>query len=252
MPHQQQAAATGSPSTASPPGLDCPLCGSYDSRSTQSESFQFPRNLLCKKCGTHWKPKTPVAWPLILILVGGIICLFGIAMFPYALAHPYETDAAGRVRADTIGTLRVGAFWFFGLGGLVVTAGLATLRGGQGAGRIIQLGSLASVPANARAEHSGGPIRWFHVALPLVLPYVALPYGLINILFIPRRSRSGWTMVIICGAWLALFFMAVAIAAPPKDQAGFRPSYHRPRQSKPGPQPRTTPGEHGRIPEVAQ
>jgi hypothetical protein len=55
----------------------------------------------------------------------------------------------------------------------------------------------ATVAAMTEAERiaSRDPIRWFHVVFAIVVPYVGLPWGIVNLL--RRKRRSGLLLVVV-------------------------------------------------------
>jgi TRAP-type C4-dicarboxylate transport system permease large subunit len=54
----------------------------------------------------------------------------------------------------------------------------------------------------AQAAASGG-IRWFHIVFAVLMPYIGLPWGIVNL--IRKRRRSGLALVLI-SAFMLLFF----------------------------------------------
>ena len=55
-----------------------------------------------------------------------------------------------------------------------------------------------------------GQLRWYHVVVSILLPYVGLPWGIINL--ITKRRKSGLVMTIISGIWI-LVFVIIMLAA---------------------------------------
>ena len=65
-------------------------------------------------------------------------------------------------------------------------------------------------PSENIPETSDDYIAWYHILVAIFLPYVGLPWGIMNL--VKRRPRSGRMMAIISGILLALF-IAINIAA---------------------------------------
>lgn len=59
-----------------------------------------------------------------------------------------------------------------------------------------------------------GDIRWYHVVVAIVIPYVGLPWGIIN-LVLGRRS-SGLLLTILSACLLALFFLPILLSSHPR------------------------------------
>ena len=64
------------------------------------------------------------------------------------------------------------------------------------------------------AEQVAGPkedrTRWYHVLISIVLPYVGLPWGIVNLC--KKKQKSGLTMVIISSIVLLIVFLPIILA----------------------------------------
>lgn len=67
----------------------------------------------------------------------------------------------------------------------------------------------ATVPPMTEAERiaSRDPIRWFHVVFAIAVPYVGLPWGIMNL--IRRKRRSGLLLVVVS---IIVFVLALGIS----------------------------------------
>lgn len=59
-------------------------------------------------------------------------------------------------------------------------------------------------------EQKGDQVQWYHVLVSILLPYVGLPWGIVNLC--KKRSRSGKALVIISTLILLVVLFAIIFA----------------------------------------
>jgi hypothetical protein len=68
------------------------------------------------------------------------------------------------------------------------------------------------IKKRCRAETPGSTIdeiRWYHIVVAVMLPYAALPWGIVNL--VKKRRRSGLVLVLISGFLLLVAVVTIVI-----------------------------------------
>ena len=70
------------------------------------------------------------------------------------------------------------------------------------------------VPPISDAERiaSLDPIRWFHVVFAILLPYVAIPWGIVNLV---RRKRRSGVFLVVASIIVFVLVLAICLIATP-------------------------------------
>ncbi|MBL9114338.1 MAG: hypothetical protein JNJ83_04975 [Verrucomicrobiaceae bacterium] len=140
----------------------------------------------------------------------GRVC--GILAFLWAISG-FNPDAGNLLRWQFNLLLGVGAFAISMLAYLLGSL----VDGAQGSDASL-LPSETEMPFNN--QEVSGPeevhsvtrdeLRWYHVLVAIVLPYVGIPWGIIHL--IKERRRSGMSMILISGIWLAIIAAIIIVA----------------------------------------
>jgi hypothetical protein len=143
------------------------------------------------------------------MLVGGILCIIGVGI-TVGTYNAAASSPGGGTYFIAWGPAIFGAIQFF--------KGLGRLGSGQGEpppsllqSRIRQIveEKMAQRESGVAAVSDDQPvispdfIRWYHVVFALILPYVAVPWGIINL--IRGKKRSGLLLLGISVVWLIVF-----------------------------------------------
>ena len=188
---------------------NCPKCGSLDFSVLPKKglAFQFAGDRACKTCGTVWRPGCP-KWGAILSLVVGLI-LFVILLIS---GIEYVSDLAqgrSRLHEGFIVDWMLWAVFAIGFANAVVY-GFRVLTGKAGLGKIISEGdssrvapSISPVGSASAAPQSFGRVRWFHIVAAIFVPFIALPWGLINLT--REKWKSALVLIGVSIVSLALF-----------------------------------------------
>jgi hypothetical protein len=90
--------------------------------------------------------------------------------------------------------------------------GGCVLAGVAGGGGVVRQGDSASRPAPGPAADAAGPrpargIRWFHFPVAALVPFVGLPWGLVELL--RERWKPGLVLSVLSALSLALTFLVL-------------------------------------------
>jgi hypothetical protein len=68
----------------------------------------------------------------------------------------------------------------------------------------------SSIPILSRHDNSGD-IQWYHVMVAIIIPYIGLPWGIVNL--VRKRRRSGLLMTTVSGGLLLFILVAIYFAS---------------------------------------
>ena len=66
----------------------------------------------------------------------------------------------------------------------------------------------SSIPILTRHE-TRGDIQWYHVVVAIIIPYVGLPWGILNL--VRKRRRSGLLMTTVSGGLLLSLLVVIML-----------------------------------------
>ena len=171
----------------------CPTCNSDDVqvRTSSSAKFQARNNRECHHCGTVWTPPC-TKWGGVLSLLAGA-ALFVVLV----LGSAGELASIRAGRAITVSLWSVLIFIFLLVGSGSAVAYVVIIRQGTPP-------TQDQTPPTARVRKE---IRWFHLVVAILLPIIAFPWGLSQLL--REKWRSALFLMGVSALSLAVWIYAL-------------------------------------------